>query len=264
MNKKYLKYQTLTLLIILLNLLRNNVFSQPIIVDHTCVNKYQDIPEYYINEVKKMWLVIAGESHSVAYRDGCNLLEQLDGRFNVNVTEGGTPEAYSDQNLRISRATWGDLDNESGWIYSYGEEDWFTSALAISRTKAGITYCNTNNLSVAAIGLGWCWDPGISFTDYISATDEYIEYCASMGYSTKPIFTTGTVDSYTEESGYIKHLGYESIRDHVENSPGLVLFDYADILCYDNDGSTNTTEWDGHVYPIITDNKFRRWFCWSY
>jgi hypothetical protein len=35
------------------------------------------------------------------------------------------------------------------------------------------------------------------------------------------------------------------------------LFDYADILCYDDDGTSKTTSWtDGeggvHVYPVIT------------
>jgi hypothetical protein len=180
------------------------------------------------------------------------MLEDIDGRFAVNVVDGGTPEGYTDQHLRISRATWGDVNHETGWIYDYGEEDWFTSALAISRTKAGITYCNTHDLTISAIGLGWCWDVGISFVDYISATDEYIAYCGSMEYPTKVIFTTGTVDNAGSEIQYTKHLGYESVRDHVKNSTDLILFDYADILCYDDDGSANTGTWNDHTYPKIT------------
>jgi hypothetical protein len=249
------KCLTISLIFIILNIPVFKVSSQPIIADHTIVAKYQDIPQYYIDEVKKIWISIAGESHSVAYRTGCSLLEQIDSRFNVNVIECGDPESYTNQHLRINRATWGDVDNESGWIYDYGEEDWFTSELAISRTKAGITYCNTHDLILTAIGLGWCWDPSINFTDYISASDEYSAYCQSMGYSTKVIFTTGTVDSYTGEAGYIKHLGYESIRDHVKNSDRLILFDYADILCYNGDGSTNSATWNDHTYPIITDEN---------
>jgi hypothetical protein len=32
-----------------------------------------------------------------------------------------------------------------------------------------------------------------------------------------------------------------------------ILFDYADILCYDDLASTpNTTTWNGYTYPIIT------------
>ncbi|NMC34479.1 MAG: hypothetical protein GYA36_18815, partial [Veillonellaceae bacterium] len=45
-----------------------------IIADHTVVDKYDDIPEYYINEVKKMWLSVPGESHATAYIFGLELL----------------------------------------------------------------------------------------------------------------------------------------------------------------------------------------------
>ncbi len=251
MNKKGLKYQALISFIILLNLIVIKAFSQPIIVDHTVVDKYQDMPEYYINEVKKMWITIPGESHSQAYRTGLTLLESSYPAYAVNIGSN-VPEAYTTSHLRASGTTWGDVNNETGWINSYGEEDWFTSALAISRTKAGITHCNTNNLSIVAIGFGWCYDPGISFTDYISATQEYIDYCVTNSYNTKIVFTTGTVDSYTGEAGYIKHLGYESIRNYVAADPTRILFDYADILCYNDDGSSNTTTWNGHTYPIIT------------
>jgi hypothetical protein len=133
------------------------LFSQ-IIADHTVVDEYDRIPQTYLNEVKKMWVIVAGESHSKGYRIGCQLLENIDARFQVNIKESGTPEGYTDQHLRLSRATWGDYNNASGWIYNYGEEDWFTNATAISRTKAHLTYCNTNNLQIAAMGFGWCWD----------------------------------------------------------------------------------------------------------
>lgn len=133
------------------------LFSQ-IIADHTVVAEYDRIPQAYLNEVKKMWVIIAGESHSKGYRIGCQLLENIDTRFQVNIKESGTPEGYTDQHLRLSRATWGDYTNASGWIYNYGEEDWFTNATAISQTKAHLTYCNTNNLQIAAMGFGWCWD----------------------------------------------------------------------------------------------------------
>ncbi|MBN2396713.1 MAG: hypothetical protein JXC36_09700, partial [Candidatus Atribacteria bacterium] len=46
-----------------------------IIADHTVVDKYNEIPQYYIDEVKKMWLSYAGESHSLGIREGLNLLE---------------------------------------------------------------------------------------------------------------------------------------------------------------------------------------------
>ena len=132
--------------------------TSQIIADHTVVADFDKIPQQYIDEVKKMWVILAGESHSKGYRIGCQLLENSNPAFQVNIRESGTPEGYTDQYLRMSRATWGDLNNTNAWIYNYGEEDWFTSSLARSRTKDHLTYCNTNNLEIAAMGFGWCWD----------------------------------------------------------------------------------------------------------
>jgi hypothetical protein len=231
--------------------------SGQIIANHTILDKYADIPQQYIDSAKGMWLVVAGESHSAAYRDGLHSLQTIDTNCAVSVKESGTPEAYTASKLRASRGTWGDVSSASGWIYGYGEEDWFTSETAINRTKAGITYCNTNNLTIGAIGFGWCWDPGITdFTDYISATRSYIDYCADS-IDTKVFFTTGTVDSYTGETGYLKYLGYKSIRDSVAAHPSWILFDYADILCYDNDGNDSTTTWDTHTYPVIASKNLQ-------
>lgn len=46
---------------------------------------------------------------------------------------------------------------------------------------------------------------------------------------------------------------HEQIRSFVAEDHSRILFDYADILCYD-DGSTEpaTSTWNGNVYPIIT------------
>jgi hypothetical protein len=270
-------------------------FSQ-IIADHTVVDKYDDIPQYYIDQVKKMWLSYAGESHSKAVRTGLALLESQNSVYQVNVTESGTPEGFTSSHLRASRATWGDLNNSSGWVYGYGEEDWWTNSTAISRTKAGITYCNTNGPKLSAIGFGWCYDPtdgypsatadpvygvrwfGVSFgsssgdivawglddddnsitgnvvnlNTYLSATQQYIDHCAANGYDTKVFFTTGPVDIVTGDAGYQNHLKMEAIRNYVKADPSRILFDYADILCYDDNGSLTTTTWNGHTYPIIT------------
>ncbi|MBN1463429.1 MAG: T9SS type A sorting domain-containing protein [Paludibacteraceae bacterium] len=144
--------------IVLFCLLPANLFSQQIIADHTVVDKYDQIPQLYINKVKEMWVTIPGESHSLGYRVGCQLLADLNAAYPVSVTESGNPEVYTNEHLRLSKATWGDVSSETGWQYGYGEEDWYTSPLAISRTKNHISYCNTNSLAIAAMGFGWCWD----------------------------------------------------------------------------------------------------------
>jgi hypothetical protein len=136
----------------------NLLAGSSIIVDHTAVDQYDDIPQEYIDQVKKMWLNVPGESHSSGYRKGLQFLEDLDSRYQVNITETGMPEAYTDQYLRISRASWGDVSHTTGWRYGYGEEDWYTSAAAIQQTKDHLSYANANGFEIAAMGFGWCWD----------------------------------------------------------------------------------------------------------
>ena len=240
-------------LILLLYFQVSSVSFSQIIADHTVVDRYDDIPQYYIDQVKKMWLVYAGESHSGAIRDGLRVLELSFPSYAVSVTEYGTPEPYTASNLRASRATWGDVSNASGWIYSYGEEDWFTSALAISRTKAGIAYCNANSLTISAFGFGWCWDPGVSVNDYLSATQSYIDYCTINSIPTKVFFTSGPVDDgLSDQDLYYKSIDYAAIRAYARASSARILFDYSDILCYDDNGATSTRTWDGHIFPFIT------------
>jgi hypothetical protein len=191
---------------------------------------------------------------------------------------------------------WGDYSNATGWIYSYGEEDWWTNATAVNRTKAGITYCDANNLTIGALGFGWCADMtlgtatagvdpvsgvhwygwsksgpegdkawgldaedfpitgnSVSMDTYLSVTQQYIDYCISNNIPTKVFFTTGPVDEaasqFTGERGYQAHLKHEYIRNYVKSDSTLILFDYADILCWDNDGTPGTQTWNGNTFP---------------
>jgi hypothetical protein len=92
----------------------------------------------------------------------------------------------------------------------------------------------------------------VNIDTYLGAMEDYIAYCTANSIPTKMFFTTGPVDTYTGEVGYQVHLKHERIRAHVLDDSSRILFDYADILCYDNDGTPNTTTWSGHTYPIIT------------
>jgi hypothetical protein len=262
--------------------------SGPIIADHTVVSQYADIPQAYIDEVEKMWLNVPGESHSRGYRNGVRILESLDSRFQVNVTDEGAPEAYTDQHLRVSQITRG----VSGWNpWGYGEADWYTSASAITKTENHLDYCNTHGLEIAAVGFGWCWDMTwhdtgwqdikneldpvynvhwdgssvggpdgntrwgldaedyaltgnhVSMDTYLLATQQYVDYAQAQGYPTTVFFTTGPVDGYEGESGYQRYLKHERIRNYVKASSDLVLFDYADILSWNDAGVHYTRSW---------------------
>jgi hypothetical protein len=287
------------LLVIVLIHLSQVQFGQ-IIADHTVVDQYDKIPQQYIDEVKKMRLVIASESHGSGYTRGLILLEELDPKYASHFNSAGTPSSPTTVNLRVDKATWGDINNETGWIHSYGEEDWFTSAEAIARTKDGILYSDQSVYKVSAMGFGWCYDAvanngttqvdpdygmrwfgnskggaegdiawgidasdhsttgnSISMDTYLDATQDYIDFCSSNNIDTHIFFTTGPVDDYSAEARYQGHLKYEYIRAFVKEDVSRVLFDYADILCYDNDGSLTTDAWNGNTFPTITATNGR-------
>ena len=267
----------------------------PLIVDHRAVAQCQNIPQAYIDLVKCMWLNVPGESHSAAYRTGCELLQGRDSRFQVKVVDDGEPEGPTDQHLRVNRAVRSDY---SGWGYGYGEANWYTNADAIQHTKDHLTYCNTNGLPIAAMGFGWCWDmtwqngPGgtidpdlqvrwagaseggpdgslrwgldaddygltnnhVCMDTYLDATQQYVDHCQANGYPTRVFFSTGPVDGggNTGESGYQRHLKHEHIRSYVLASTDLILFDYADILCWGDDGLEQTTSWSDYGGTLRT------------
>ena len=98
----------------------------------------------------------------------------------------------------------------------------------------------------------------VNLKTYFGAMEEYIDYSNSNGLGTKVIFTTGTVDFEGEwwgEGGYQGHIKHEAIRNYVMADTSRILFDYADILCHDNDGTMNTRTWNGYTYPSITSTN---------
>jgi hypothetical protein len=266
-----------------------------IIIDHTAVDLFDaGIPQAYIDEVKKMWMLFPGASHSAAYRDGLTLLEAQDSTYAVNAIETTPPEAYREDALRSNKVFYGSY----GWTSnSAGEDDWYTNTLTTMENtldQIGNTYGQT------VLGFGWCWDMGwhnlaggtvdpvynvrwagaseggpegdlrwgldandesltgnsVCMDTYLDATQHYSDYAENQGYDVTVVFTTGPVDNggyNADEEGYQRYLKHEHMRNYVTNSYDEILFDYADILTHDDDGSQNIISWDGHNYPFITD-----------
>ena len=300
MNQKILLvFNALVIIICTLVFIVPNAFSQ-VIIDHTSVDLYSQIPDYYIVQVKKMRLNLAGESHSGGYRIGVNLLAAQKPKFAAVTTESAPPTPYRTDALRVDRLV---RNQYNKWDVGAGEDDWYTNAAGITRIKNHITYCNTNNLEIAAIGFGWCWDmtwhnsPGgtvdpvynvrwagssvggpqgdlrwglddddtaltgntVNMNTYLAATQSYIDYCTSNGYPTKVIFTTGPIEGSSSqgELGYQKYLKHEHIRNYVNADASRILFDYADILSWNNSGVQNTTSWSGHTFQIIHNDNMK-------
>ncbi|HRZ28624.1 MAG TPA: hypothetical protein P5295_17575, partial [Spirochaetota bacterium] len=219
-----------------------------IIADHTVVDRYDDIPAEYMAEVKRMLVDIVGESHSGAYRNGPELLELYDNRFQVT-TFSGTPPAASSDYLRIGRHA------------SVGESIWYANAASRDQLKNAIATRHNAGNPYHVLGFGWCWDMtwtngpsgdrdpvydvrwagssdggpeanliwGLDADDYsltgntvcmdtyLNATQEYIDYCTANNYDCKVIFTTGPVDGNSgSENGYQREIKHDYIRAFVQ------------------------------------------------
>jgi len=254
-------------------------YSQ-IIADHTVVDKYNEIPQQYINDVKKMLVDIAGESHASGYRLGQNLLELLNAKYQV-LTFDGIPPAYSDKYLRL------------GQHAEVGEAAFYTSQTSIDAYKIHITSQYNKGNPYSVMGFGWCWDmtwlnaPGggldpvynvhwagasvggpngnqrwgldngdqpltgnsVCMDTYLNAVEQYIQHCINNKYDTKIIFTTGPVDDgygimAGTENGFQREMKHDYIRNYVKADNSRILFDYADILCWNNGGVKYITNWN--------------------
>ncbi len=92
----------------------------------------------------------------------------------------------------------------------------------------------------------------VNLDTYINAVKEY-NACES---GTFTFFTTGPVDDGHSDSingteaGYQKYLKHMAIRNHVLNNGGF-LFDYADILCWDENGKECMEKWNSYQFPRI-------------
>ncbi len=260
-----------------------------IIADHSIVDDYDNIPAFYMAEVKKMMVHFPGESHSSGYRRGMELLEAQNASYACNVSTG---EAYTDQYVRVN--DWG--CGEATWYTWYAYDAHNGGNVGI--IKDLIDEYNSHGHPMHAIGFGWCWDTTwtneptttkdpvygcgwagssdggpdgnlpwgldagdfsitnnrVSMDTYLGATEDYRLYCISQSYPTRVIFTTSPADvgdGADSENAYQRYLKHEHIRNYVAANSARILFDYSDILCHNDAGVEYTKSWSGHTYPEI-------------
>ena len=247
-----------------------------VIADHTVVDQYDNIPQYYLDKVKKLNVHITGMSHAKAYYIGADLLELLDPRFQVLTYTTEPPPPFSDKYLRLGRP----------WMT--GEAAFYTSQKAIDAYKTvHLRYSAANPYNV--IGFGWSYQatwtnsPGgtkdpvykvrwagssdggvdgdkiwgldkgdsiltgnrVCMDSYLNAMEQYIKYCKDNNYPTTMMFTNGVVDGNSgTELGFQRELKNQHIRNYIEGKDGYFFFDYADILVHNNAGNRNTVTWN--------------------
>lgn len=267
-----------------------------IVADHRAIQGFETIPSEYITAVKKMMVWFPGESHSAAYREGLELLEAVDATYNATTQWGypsvsttslrsaGWPMDQVGEDRWFTWKAYTSNAPESSTVIKNLIKQQVDASNPIHVT--GFAWCwdmvygNPTATTDPIYGVHWygetvgspdgskAWgidaadyaqtSNSVSIATYLAATEDYIAYCTANNYPTKVVFTTGPVDHYaaTGEGGYQVYLKHQAIRNYVSLDKTRILFDYADILCYDDGASSpNTTTWNGHTYPIITSNN---------
>ena len=248
-----------------------------IIADHTVVDQYSKIPQQYIDEVKKMLVNIVGISHSIGYQQGADLLELLNSKYQAVTYYNTNPPAYSDQYLRLGSHA---KVAEDGFYVSQDAIDTYidyinflhNSGKTIAVTALGWCYTMTwvnppgggkdpvYNVRWAGSSVGgpqgslrWGLDSGdqvltgnsVCMDTYLQAVEKYNNYFVGINRPTKVVFTTGPVDGNSgTENGFQRELKHDYIRKYVLADNSRILFDYADILCYNDRGEKNVVYWN--------------------
>jgi hypothetical protein len=265
------------------------VGAAQIIADHTIVADYDKIPQFYIDRIKTIMVDIAGESHSAAYADGLELLAADEPKFAVNSTwwldsknpknalwitnfrwngtgcDGGAGEATYYTNAAAISGITNTIQycNENEYPLAVIGFGWCWDMSWINGPGGGLDPDYHVHWAGASEGGPdgnkiWGLDAGdysltnnhVCMDTYLNAVETYRQFCESHGYATVPIFTTGPVDSYSGENGVQREIKQQYIRNFVKENPNRVLFDYADILVYNDAGVKNEQTWSGNGYDF--------------
>jgi len=278
---------------IFLILIQVSIFQYgQIIADHTVVDKYDDIPQYYIDEVKKMLVWVPGMSHSLGYQHGVNLLEAYNNIYQATTWSSDPPPAYSSSYLRLGRPWMSSINFWLDDVASYCSviDGQNASGNPFSVIINGWSYETTwNNAPGGGLDpvfdIHWAGDAngrwGLDAADqaltgnatcmdtYIAAINSYNSYFATNDIPTIAIFSTGPVDDNAgTESGFQRELKSTHIREYVLADQSRILFDYADILVYNNSNVRYQSNWNdgGNIRPhdqIHPDNQLDYNSSWN-
>ncbi len=193
--------------------------ASAIIIDHS----YTDIsrvPDYWIEQAKKLVVHYAHTSHGSQVLSGLEWLEGEDAKYDVDIAESGTVVLPSDPNaLRIY-----DGNNYPGDTYITPDMYW-EDADGISHTRS---VANTGWFDFST----WTWCGQMSYYDdaqiqqYLNVMSGFETEYPAMRF----ILMTGHTDGTGPGGDLYRHndMVRQYARDH-----DMVLFDFADIETYD-------------------------------
>lgn len=201
---------------------QKNVASQPIIIDHTTTDISQ-IPDYWLEEAKKLAFHYAHTSHGSQIISGLQSLEGRDAKY-----------AFDSFTAQSSPPVSLNCDVDALCIYdgnppeTYIEpDDYWESESGQDRTRA---VANTGLFDYSM--WSWCGQASYYSTSavqtYLDAMSQFDSEYASEEF----ILMTGHTDGGSSTLAQNNDLIQQYALDH-----NMILFDFADIESYDPDGN---------------------------
>ena len=240
----------------------------PIIADHTVVDLYDDIPQQWIDSVKKMLVWVPGMSHSLGYQNGVNLLEAYNATYQATTWSSDPPPAYSESYLRLGRPY---MSSINFWLEDVGDycsvidgqnDGGNPFTVVINGWSYETTWNNAPGGGLDSVfDVHWAGDAngrwGLDAGDqaltgnatcmdtYLTAIGTYNNYFDTNEIPTIAVFSTGPVDDNAgTENGFQRELKNAHIREYVAADNSRILFDYADILVHNNSGVRYQSAWN--------------------
>jgi len=218
----------------------STVFSQGLIIDHTCVN-LSEIPANWIDSIQaNCRLHYAHTSHGGQLTSGLSRIESSDTSYNYARTLCSLPS---------ENGAFCIFDGQEFDDYITPDEYWESGA-GMDSTRNVLNHNPSINYSMWS----WCTQPNYYSEETIQAYLDSISKLETEFPNVTFIYMTGNAQSwhghhtYTSDAdGYNRYLRNEQIRQYCRDND-KVLFDFADIDCWYN-GDMDTSSYEGNVFP---------------
>jgi hypothetical protein len=195
----------------------------PIVIDHTCTDISQ-IPPQWLEQAKLLTIHYGHTSHGSQVNSGALNLEDTDPTCSFAIRQAaspGLPPLEDPPALRLYSGT-------IGTTY-VGPAEYWSTASARDNTR---TIISSGEYSISMFS--WCgemsWQSETYVADYLATMSAFESEFPSVRF----VLMTGHTDG-SYETGNL-HQRNEQIRQYaIANN--MVLFDFADIECWDPDGA---------------------------
>jgi hypothetical protein len=216
--------------------------SSPLVIDHTAIQQFDQIPDEYIEAVKDMVVVYTGGSHGRQIPCGLLDLEKMDSKYAVTIQDEGLPP--EGDSLRVSRSL---RTQYNSWKTSISYDDFWYGESALDNVRRTLDYHESNGNHVDVIVYTWCWHlrtwSESQVNEYLSAFSDTLE---AEYPDTTFIYMTDTSDRCYEN----RWLRHQQIREFV-NSNNKVLFDFGELETWSADGLQRNS---CGTYPYMDDD----------